>query len=198
MRILKHIINWTVWTFLGLYAVVMIAVHTPFVQRELGDSIAQMLGKKLGTEVHIGRIDLGFLNRLILDSVVVYDQQHKPMLSVARMTAKVDVTPLTVGRISISSAQLFGANVQLSRPSAEAKTNFQFVIDSLASKDTTSHKPLDLSINSFIMRNTNVSYDQWDIPQTPGKLNPHHISLTKISAHIILKTLKDDSLNVNI
>ena len=104
MRILKHIINWTVWTFLGLYAVVMMAVHTPFVQRELGDNVAQLLGKKLGTEVHIGRIDLGFLNRLILDSVVIYDQQHKPMLNVARMTAKVDVTPLTVGRISISSA----------------------------------------------------------------------------------------------
>ena len=43
MRILKHIINWTVWTFLGLYAVVMIAVHTPFVQRKLGDSIAQVI-----------------------------------------------------------------------------------------------------------------------------------------------------------
>ena len=198
MRILKHIINWTVWTFLGLYAVVMMAVHTPFVQRELGDNVAQLLGKKLGTEVHIGRIDLGFLNRLILDSVVIYDQQRKPMLRVARMTAKVDVTPLTVGRISISSAQLFGANIRLSRPSAEAKTNFQFVLDSLASKDTTSHKPLDLSINSFIMRNTAVSYDQWDIPQTPGKLNPQHISLSKISAHVILKALKDDSLNVNV
>ena len=198
MRILKHIINWIVWTFLGLYAVVMIAVHTPFVQRELGDSVAQVLADKLGTKVHIGRVDLGFLNRIILDSVVVYDQQHRQMLCVGRMTAKVDVTPLTIGRISISSAQLFGANVYLSKPSATLPANYQFVLDSLASKDTTSHTPLDLRINSFIIRNSAVSYDQWDVPQTPGKLNPQHIALKGISAHILLKALKDDSLNVNV
>ena len=198
MRILKHIINWTVWTFVGLYAVIMLAVHTPLVQRQLGDSVAQLLGDELGTEVHIGRVDLGFLNRLILDSVVVYDQQHQEMLQVARMTAKVDLAPLAIGRISISSAQIFGANFNLYKPSADAPANFQFVLDSLASKDTTSHTPLDLRVNSFIMRHSSVSFNQWDVAPTPDKFNPQHINLTNISAHVILKTLTDDSLHVNV
>ena len=156
------------------------------------------LSKKLGTKVEVGRIDLGFLNRLILDSVIIYDQKSQPMLQVARMTAKMDMAPLAVGRIHISSAQVFGAKLRLERPTADAPTNFQFVLDSLASKDTTSHTPLDLRINSFIMRRSAVSYDQWDVAPTEGKFNPHHVNLQDISAHVILKALKDDSLNVSV
>ena len=198
MKILKHIINWVIWTLIGLYAVIMIAIHIPVVQQQLGSKTAEIIGQKLGTKVEVKRIDLGFLNRLILDSVVIYDQSKQPMVRMARMTAKVDITPLAIGRISISSAQLFGAHFQLSRPSADSPTNFQFVLDSLASKDTTSHTPLDLRINSFIMRHSSVSYNQWDVAPTEGKFNPHHINLSNISAHVILKALKDDSLNVNV
>ena len=198
MKVFKHIVNWIIWTAIGLYAIVMLAIHTPWVQRQMGSKVSEIVGKKLGTKVEVGRIDLGFLNRLILDSVIIYDQKSQPMLQVARMTAKMDMAPLAVGRIHISSAQVFGAKLRLERPTADAPTNFQFVLDSLASKDTTSHTPLDLRINSFIMRRSAVSYDQWDVAPTEGKFNPHHVNLQDISAHVILKALKDDSLNVSV
>ncbi len=198
MRILKHIINWTVWTLLGLYVAVMISIHIPQVQRWLASETADVLCDKLGTRVNVGRIDLGFFNRIIIDDVSIYDQQGKLMTEAARITAKVELAPLAMGRISISSAQLFGAHFRLSRPSANAPTNFQFVLDSLASKDTTSQSPLNLRINSFIMRHSSIAYDQLDAPATPGKFNPKHLNVNNISAHIILKALTDDSLNVNI
>ena len=198
MKVLKHIINWTVWTIVGLYAISLFAINTPWAQDRLGDKLSQLVGQKLGTKVRVGRVDLGLLNRLILDSVVVYDQQQQEMLRVNRMTAKIEVAPLAVGRIAISSAQIFGAHLQLYKPSKDAPANFQFALDSLASKDTTNQTPLDLRINSFIMRHSSVSYDQWDVTPTPGKLNPQHLNVSNISAHIILKALKDDSLNVNV
>ena len=198
LRVFKHIINITVWAILLLFIVLTIAVHLPAVQRQLGQQVSEVIGKKLGTEVQIGRVDLGIFNRLILDEVLIRDQQKDDMLHAARISAKVDVLSLLQGRIVISSAQLFGVHAKLYKTTSESPANFQFVIDSLASKDTTSHTPLDLRINSFIMRHSTVTYDIKDAPKTPNRLNPNHLNVRDISAHIILKALTDDSLNVNI
>ena len=198
MKLLKYIVNIVVWSLLTLYVMVMLFTHIPACQAFLGEKVAQAIGEKLGTKVSIGRVDLGFLNRVIIDDVLIYDQQQQMMLSAARLSARVDILPLTQGRISISSAQLFGANARTYQKDSLSKPNFQFVLDSLASKDTTSHTPLDLHINSLILRNSSVRYDQMDAPQTPGAFNPKHLFFSKISAYVTLKTLTDDSLDVNI
>lgn len=198
MRILKHIINWTVWTLLGLYLMVMAVIHIPQSQNWLGHRIGIIISEKLGTQATVGRVDLGFLNRLILDDVIVLDQHNRTLLKAARLTAKIDFAPLAFGRISISSAQIFGAHLQLSRPSANSPLNCQFVVDSLASRDTTESSPLNLRINSLIMRQSSVTYDQWDTPSTPERFNAKHLNLTQISSHIILKALTDDSININV
>ena len=72
------------------------------------------------------------------------------------------------------------------------------MLDSLASKDTTNQTPLDLRVNSFIVCNSSVTYDQWDEAPTPERFNPYHIHVAGISGHINLKALRDDSLNVNV
>ena len=180
------------------WALLFTLTHVPQVQQFLGRQVAGALSEQLGTEVRVGRVDLGFLNRIILDDVSVSDQRKKEMLKASRLSAKIAVLPLLNGRISISSAQLFGARFTLYRDSLNAPANFQFVLDSLASRDTTSHTPLNLHINSLIVRHTSLQYDQYDQPQTPNQLNPKHLNLSDISGHIVLKTLTDDSLNLNI
>lgn len=176
----------------------MMAIRIPWVQQYIGEKAALAVGNKLGTKVEVGQIDLGFLNRLILDNVVIYDQQQQQMVSAARITAKIDFSSLAVGKISISSAQLFGAHLQLYKATQDAQPNFQFALDSLASKDTTNQTPLNLRINSLIVRRSSVCYDQLDEPETQDRLNPKHLNIGSISAHAILKTLTDDSININL
>ena len=94
--------------------------------------IANVVGQKLGTQVSIGRVDLGFLNRIIINDVLIYDQQRKAMVRVARLSAKVDIAPLINGKIAINSAQLFGAHLSLHQHTQQSKPNFQFVIDALS------------------------------------------------------------------
>ena len=198
MKILKHITNWIVWTLLSLYAILVIAVRTTSVQQWLGQSLSEALGRKLGTEVTIGRIDIGFLNRLILDDVNINDHQQQSMIKAARLTARVDLAPLAFGQISITSAQVLGARLRLSRPTASSPLNIQFVIDSIASRDTTSSDPLDLRINSLIVRSSSVSYDQQDAEITSERIDTRHLDINDISAYIILKKLTDDSLHLNV
>ncbi len=60
----------------------------------------------LGTEVHVGRIDLGYIKRFVLDDILIYDQRHKKMLSASRVGARVDIWHLLrTGEINISSAR---------------------------------------------------------------------------------------------
>ena len=198
MKALKHIINWTVWSLLALYLLVTGATRLPFCQDFIGGKIAQALSDKLGTHVRVGRVDIGLLNRITIDDVTILDQQNKQMLTVSRLSASIDLLPLSDGKIRISSAQLFGAHASFYQKDSLSKPNFQFVLDSLASKDTTSHTPLDLRVNTFILRHSSVRFDRQDKATTPGQFNPQHLYVSDISAHVLLKALTDDSLNVQI
>ena len=198
VKVLKHIFSITIWIVIGLYVLMIASFHIPAVQRYMGDKTAGLLAEKLGTEVRVGSINPGFLNRLIIDKVSIMDQQGKEMLRVNRLGVRISLWDLLNGKISISSAQLFGAHARFYQTAPDAAPNFQFALDSLASKDTTSQTPLDLHINSLIMRHSSVRYDRLYEAETPGQLNPSHLFVKDISAYIILKTLTPDTMNVNV
>lgn len=198
MKILKTILNSVIWTIVGLYLLFILTFSIPAVQEYMGRRAAGVLSQKLGTSVSIGRLDYGLFSRLTLHDVNIKDQQGRDMLQAGRLAARIDLLPLTEGKVSIATAQLFGVHAKLYKASDSAKANFQFVLDALASKDTTSTSQLDLRINSLIIRHSSVKYDQLDVPPTPGRLNAKHLWLNNISTHIVLKTLTPDSLNVTI
>lgn len=197
MKRLKHIITGVIWTIASIYLALVILTHIPPVQAFIGSQVSKALSQKLGTKVSICKVNLGFLNRFIVDDVTVFDQKGEKMLIASRVSAKFDYLALAKGKISISSAQLFGLHANLYKKTADSKPNFQFILDSLASKDTTSKKHLDLAIHSLIIRNGNIKYDQLDSPEKTY-FTPKHIDAKEISAHIILNVLTEDSLNLNV
>lgn len=157
------------------------------------------LKKALGTELSIGRIDIGVLNRIIIDDVLLNDQTGKEMLKVTRLSAKFEILPLLKGKIAISSIQLFGFNIDLHKATPEAIPNFQFVVDAFASKDTIKEATnLDLRINSVLIRRGKLSYHVLSEPETPNEFNPEHIKIQNIIANISLKALNNDSINGHI
>ena len=197
-KFFKWVISIVLWTVIALNVIFFSVTRLPVTQRFIGEKVAGVLSDRLGTEVSIGRVDVGILSRIIIDNLVVNDQNQQEMIRAARLSVKMDIMPLLDGKVAIGSAQLFGARLHLYRPDAQSDPNFQFMIDSLASKDTTKQTPLDVRVNSLIVRHTSVDYHQLDQPETEGRFNPAHLRLHDISAHINLRALTDDSLNVNI
>lgn len=161
--------------------------------------VAKELSSVLGSKLSIGRINIGLLNRIIIDDLLLDDQSGKELLKVSRLSAKFDIIPLFNGKISISNVQLFSFNANLEKQTPDAKSNFQFVLDAFASKDSVKKKSnLDLRINSLLIRRGRVSYDIRSEQETPGKFNPKHIRLSNILANISLKALQSDSINAAI
>ncbi len=174
----------------------VVLLHLSPVQHFLGSEVAGALAAKLDTRVKVGSVNFGLLNHLIVDDVMVFDQQGDSMLYASRASVKVDYLPLMQGRVSISSAQLFGMKARLYQQDAKSKPNFQFMLDSLASKDTTSHTPLDLHIGSLIIRHGSISYDRRDVPSQSCVFSPYHIGISQLSSHILLDHLTDNSIDL--
>jgi hypothetical protein len=198
-RGIKNIVRVVVGTLATLYIGLSFLLHLPAVQHRMSALAARELSQLLHTEVKIGRVELGLLNRIILEDVHLKDQQQAEMLRVARLSAKFDVMPLLQQRISIHSVQLFGFHARLYRATPSEAPNFQFVLDAFASQDTTkSEFPVDVRINSILVRRGSVSYDVQSLPVDSGRLDMNHLHVRRLSATLSLKACSADSLNATV
>ena len=53
----------------------VVLLHVPPVQAFIGSEVAGALAQKFGTQVSIGKVNLGFFNRIIIDDVMMLDQK---------------------------------------------------------------------------------------------------------------------------
>lgn len=185
----------------GLYLIFFVLLHLPVVKGYFGHLASDFLSQKLGTHVEVGSIDIGLFDRVTIDDISIYDQKHKKMATVSRASVNMDILELIQKKgkhIAISSAQLISLDANIYKETADSKPNFQFIIDSLSSKDKKESAPLDLDISSVIIRNSKISYNQLDMPATEGIFSAHHLALTDINSNIRLRKLTNDSINIDI
>lgn len=196
---LKRTIRVIVGIILGVYIGMILLLNLPFVQRQMSVWVSAKLSSVLGSELSIGQVYMGLLNRIIINDLHVKDLAGEDLLKVARLSAKFDLLPLLEGRISISNIQLFGFTIQLNKKTPEDAPNFQFIIDAFTPKEEkTTSTDLDLRINSLLIRRGTLSYDVLSERKTPGKFNANHIKLDNIIAGISLKAIRNDSINAAI
>lgn len=196
---IKHSTRFFIILILVFYFGIIAFLNVPFIQKQLSAYATRELSQLFQTEVSIGNINLGLLNRIIIQNVSLKDREGEEMLKISRFSAKFDISPLLHGQIRISSIQLFGLNAQLKKETPESKPNFQFIIDTFAPKDTVKKENnIDLRINTILIRRGQLAYDVRSEEQTPGKFNPSHIKIKNLSATLALKTLQKDSLNAQI
>ena len=105
---LKYTVRILLGILFGVYLGIIVLLNIPYVQGKLSFIVGRELRKVLNTEVSVGRIDMGLLNRIIVEDVLLEDRQGTEMLKVARLSAKFEILPLLKGKITITSVQLFG------------------------------------------------------------------------------------------
>lgn len=170
---IKQAIRLTVISALILYFGLIALFSLPAVQHRVSTYAARELSRLVQAEVRIGNVDLGLLNRVVIQNVRIKDRQGKDLLGISRFSVKIDIPSLFRKQIRISSIQLFGLDARLSRPTPDAPLNCQFLIDAFASKDSTKQEsPLDLRINSVLIRRGQVHYDVLSEAVTPGNSTP--------------------------
>jgi len=173
-------------------------LNTPFVQKYAKDIVVKELKNKIGTELGIGNLYFLPFNTLALDSVYLYDQSNQRVLMADHISAGVDLFSLMAGRIEVTSAWLTDFEVRLSKDSANAPLNIQYVIDAFKSKDDKPKAKLDIKLNAVNISKGRFFYDVKDRPVKVGKFDANHIDVSDLSAKLTIKSVLEDSLNIQV
>ncbi len=190
-KILIHITGWA----LGIYAMVILLFSLPAMQKNLANWTASILSNQLNTKVQIGSINIGLLNKFIINDVILYEPSGKKMATVARMAASVDMIQMLTGGIAVNTAQLFSANATLYKQTPDSAPNYQFLLDAFSQDEKEEPSKINICLNSLIMRHTNVTWDVKSEVIKPGTFDTNHISLRDCGMNLMVKCLTGDSLN---
>lgn len=195
---IKGFIRISIESLIALYAAVILLFSLPFMQKQLAAKVANILSNQLNCKVEAGTVSIGFLNRLIIDDLKIYDQKNVLMLSSSRTSASLDMYSMIKDKdIVINTAQFFGAKLKVYKETEQKPYNFQFIIDKFSSNDSTGTKS-DFKINSLIIRHVDAEYDLYYKERKPGEIDPNHIKISNLCANIALKALRSDSVNVSV
>ncbi|MDH6304325.1 hypothetical protein M2459_001057 [Parabacteroides sp. PF5-5] len=165
----------------------------------MADTATTELSNRLNVPVRVGKVDIEWLNRLVLSDLYLEDEKGEVLFEANHVTAGFELLPLFRGKLLFTTVRLFGFTVHLEKETPQSTLNLQFVIDAFASRDTTKKSPnIDLQFNSILLRKGNFSYDVLSENRTPDRFNPKHVDIKNISAKITLKSFNQDSLNANI
>lgn len=167
-------------------------------QKQVGKWMADSLRNKLRTEVSVGRINLGFLNRVLIDDIVVKDQDHRLMLKAARTAVTIDILPLLRGNINISTAQLFGVEAHVSRQTPDAPLNCQFIFDRLASNDTTHTAAPHITIATALVRHADITFDVQSEPRHTGRFDLNHLDIHDMALTASFRMPAKDSMTLDV
>ena len=197
--LLKHTFRSIIILLMVIYFGLIALLNIPKVQYGISSLATRELSRLLNTEVKIGNIDLGLLNRIIINDFEVYDQTGAKMINIARFSAKFDIHALISGKIRINSVQLFGSDINLTKKNRDADINIKFIADLLAPKEKKEKKEfIDLRVNSLLIRRGNINFDVLSEKETDSVFNPSHIAVRNLSANVSLKALTKDSLNIEV
>lgn len=179
------------------YLLLLLVSELPWIQTRLAEAFSSSLKEKFGTEVRIGKVQLGLFNSLILDSVTIKDHEGRTIIGAERMMAKVQLRSFAISPITIRTIELYRANINLVKPDAGKQYNFQFILDSLSSKDKQKQSALNLKIKSIILSRCDIKHD---LPYTPSAstFDVNHLSLHNLDASIGIKVSDGNDFRIRL
>lgn len=198
MKRALNIIRRTVWACLAAYAVVLLSCQLPPVQRLMGNGVASLLERQLGTKVEVGKVDIGLFNRVIIDEISILDKSGKPLLEADRLAGKVNVLGLIKGDIKLSSLQLIAPRLTIWRKSEDSAPNCQFLLDALFASDKVKKRTTKINVDELTVTDGSVTYDVQSRRRTSGKLDPSHIEISNFNTHIAIDTLDGHLASLNV
>ena len=175
-----------------------ILLNTPYMQEKVKDVLVAELTNRLHVPAGIGKVSIGWFNRLSVEKLYVEDESGRALFEADYVAAGFKPLALLRGKWVFTSIRLFGFTLYLSRNTPEGELNARFVAEALGGDTSRQAAALDLQINSILIRRGNVNYDVLSEEATPGKFNPRHIGIQDLSANITLPALNGDSLNARI
>lgn len=151
-RILRFLFR-LVALFVALMLILRLLVAIPFVQNVLIDWTTNYLSNQLETTVEVERIDLAFLDKLVLKGVFVEDLQQDTLLYAKTIKANFRGFQLLYNKLPIKDLHLIDVAFNIKRPKGAYDDNLQFIINRLGSKKSKTKSAFQLSARTIYLKN---------------------------------------------
>jgi len=186
-------LKFLMYLFIALVVIVIgvyIAFQSGTVQTYTIKKITAWFAKKYHTEIRIGRVDISFFNKLVLEDVFIADQAKDTILD-AKMI-KVSISHLNLQRndFRISSILLVRPYINLYMIDSLDNSNVQFLLNALAgdSEDTTSSSTTSASYlycKTLEIRDGRLRYKAFRPPSIPSySINFEDVELRSLNVKI--------------
>ncbi|TVR72591.1 MAG: translocation/assembly module TamB [Marinilabiliales bacterium] len=163
----------------ALPAGVYFLARMPSVQTYLTNQIARQVSENLDAKFEVGRVDIVFFNRVMLSDIIIEDQRGDILLRAERIT--VTINHLNRARRSIGFNQILMNNAVINLASdADSVLNLQFIIDAVASDDTT-RTGWDFEINAVYLKNSSFTYRAYDPEARESGIDFGDIGITRLN-----------------
>jgi hypothetical protein len=126
-----------------------LAIRNSRVQTYLTQLFANQLSKQIHSKITVGKVNIAFFNKVILNNVLVEDQKSDTLFYAQKLSARIDTLKIRKKQISIDELSLIGNKINIERDSA-AHFNFSYIIDAFRTqKDTASFWKINCNNFSF-------------------------------------------------
>ena len=198
-NVLRSVVVTALVTVVALFALLYLLLLLPSVQQRLCDKGEKALSEYLDTEVKIGSVSISPFNQVELRDVLINDQQGDSLLTIGKLGAGINLKDLIADhRIVITYGEIVGLNGHVTRPDKDSPTNMQFIIDAFKPKDDKPPKPFDVKVNTVVVRQSALTYDELDQPRRPGRLDPNHLAVSNLRADLTLPQLKNNDFDIRL
>ena len=147
-----------------IFILLVLFVRSPWGQNIIVNKLTNYVSNKTNTTVTIDRLFITFSGDIALEGLYLDDKKGDTLIYSQSLQADIPIWPLVKGNaFSIDNLEWKGLKANIIRKDSVAGFNYQFLIDALASSDTTqtqpqNSKPMEISIGDLNLSEFEVVY----------------------------------------
>ena len=152
-------LGWIIVSIIGLFLLLVLSLQIPAVQNRIKNKAVSYLEGKIQTPVKIGKIEIGFPKKIILENVYFQSQNGDTLFSGEKIAVNLSLFKLYNDEIEINSISLKNITANVKR-NKDSIFNFDYIIDAFTSKTSKSdEKEMKFSIHDISLENIRMHFD---------------------------------------
>ena len=163
-------------------ALLYAALRLPSVQQRIKDIVLTEITKKTHNRMEIKEISFRPFNQIQLTGIYVEDLNNDTLLYAESLSARFDLLKLRDNELIINSIRLDDWVAKVSKDSADADFNFQFLINAFTSEEPdTVPSAMQFQLSDIQLKNGRLHYDVFNEPLAENDfLDVNHIQINDL------------------
>jgi len=142
------------------------------------------LAKKLNTKITVGKVDVEFFNKIIINDLYVEDLHQDTLLFVKQLKTTIGEFSLEKKRIYLEKATFDKLYFNLKKYDGDSVNNMQFIVNHFTPKDTLSKNEWNFKLSDVGIVKSRFNYNNADYEPTLTGVDYQHVEVTYLNSEL--------------